>query len=364
MEIEILMQDALEANINYFEKLFFNPGGSDVEIKEVESFSADCYKIIDYATYDKLADKRKLSKFFISFNGVDFNSSEALARLGMTTPDCLGVIDTSKDVGFYVPFISSFLNGQEVVNSQKQLLKKLNGVMQSVLGQLQRVKGLHEKVVPVRNESIRGLNINSRFCAGTSSGGEFFDFFKSGSNLWLFSINASSYITIGSFLSLIESWKTASSLEKDFVLQNLNSVKNDFSGLGDMSIFIGKVDLSNYEMEIINIGEHELVSKNKVVTSRNDQAYPDKIREMKEMTIQLERGEQLILLSPGFFKNSGETLNSESYFQFIKSNWAVASDMIQELTFQSKKKYNDLDFMPYDQTILSIGVDKNAISKI
>ena len=60
---------------------------------------------------------------------------------------------------------------RSVVSTQKSLLKKLNSVMQSVLGQLQRVKGLHQKMVPVRNESIRGVNISSRFCAGTSSGG-------------------------------------------------------------------------------------------------------------------------------------------------------------------------------------------------
>ncbi|EQC44418.1 hypothetical protein [Bacteriovorax sp. DB6_IX] len=362
MEIEILEQDASKQNIEYLEQLFFNLHGKDVEFKKVDSFSADTYKIISFNQYIS-GDNKRLTKFFLIHDGASSPSVE-VSRIGRSTPECLGIIDLSQDHGCYIPFIDSFLSSQNVMDSQKVLLKKLNGVMQSVLGQLQRVKGLHEKVVPVRQENIRGLQVNSRFCAGTSSGGEFFDFFKVGSSIWLFSINASSYITIGSFLSLIDSWKQNSNLNKEHILQVLNNQKGDFSGIGDMSFFFARVDLNTYEMEAANIGGHELIGKEKIIISRNDQSYPDKMTEIKEYNYKIERGEQLILLSPGFFKNTSEMLGNNNYYQFIKSNWSDASDMIQELTYQSKKKYNDLDFMPFDQTILTLGVDKNAIAKI
>ena len=359
MEIEILEQDASKQNLEYLEQLFFNLHGSEVEFKKTGSFAAESYKVITHETYSK-EDFKRLTKFFLLHSG----TSTEISKLGKSTPECLGIIDMSQDYGNFVPFIDSFLASQSVMDSQKVLLKKLNGVMQSVLGQLQRVKGLHEKVVPVRQENIRGLQVNSRFCAGTSSGGEFFDFFKVGSSIWLFSINASSYITIGSFLSLIDNWKQNSNLTKEHILQVLESQKSDFSGMGDMSFFFAKIDLGSYEIEAVNIGAHELIGKDKIIISRNDQSYPDKLVEVKEYNYKMDRGEQLVLLSPGFFKNSGEMLGNNNYYQFVKSNWSEAPDLIQELTFQSKKKYNDLDFMPFDQTILTLGVDKNAISKI
>ena len=365
MEIEILQQDADQTSLSYLDKLFFNLHGNEVEFKQVDTFTSDAYKILTFNSFKEKGSSR-LSQFFIIYDGakVDKSIVSEMASMGKSTPECLGIIDTSLDFGLHAPAIDSFLVSQSVMDSQKVLLKKLNGVMQSVLGQLQRVKGLHEKVVPVRNESVRGLQINSRFCAGTSSGGEFFDFFKLGSSLWLFSINASSYITIGSFLSLIDNWKTNTGLTKEHVLQVLESQKKDFSGLGDMSFFVAKIDLSSFDMDVINIGSHELIGKEKIIISRNDQSYPDNMVEIKESHYKLDRGEQLVLLSPGFFKNSSEMIGTSNYYQFIKTNWSAGSDIIQELTFQSKKKYNDLDFMPFDQTILTIGVDKNAIAKI
>jgi hypothetical protein len=363
MEIEILQQDATKSNVEYLEKLFFNLHGNEVEFKSVDNFSADSYKAISLEQY-KSEEFKRLSKFFILYKSTEQTDKEEISKIGKSTPECLGIIDLTQDYGIYAPFIDSFLVSQSVMDSQKVLLKKLNGVMQSVLGQLQRVKGLHEKVVPVRQESVRGLQINSRFCAGTSSGGEFFDFFKVGSSIWLFSINASSYITIGSFLSLIDNWKQNTNLTKEHVLQVLESQKGDFTGIGDMSFFFARIDLNTYEMEAANIGTHELIGKDKIIVSRNDQSYPDNLTEVKEYSYKLDRGEQIVLLSPGFFKNTSEVIGNSNYYQFIKSNWSEASDMIQELTFQSKKKYNDLDFMPFDQTILTIGVDKNAIAKI
>ena len=84
----------------------------------------------------------------------------------------------------------------------------------------------------------------------------------------------------------------------------------------------------------------------------------------KTSNISLEKGERIVLLSPGFFKNTRDKLGDDAYFQFLKKNWVESSEMIQEVTYQTKKKYNDLDFLPYDQTVLTIEVDKNVISKV
>ncbi len=364
MQIQYKEESYSEDELRYLEELFFNPAGEDIELKKIKDFDYSVDKIIPYSDGQQLVDLSKVGSFFLTYDSDKTEKIDEIEKIGKSNFNCLGIIDLTRPVGLNIPFISSFILNKTVVATQKSLLKRLNGVMQSVLGQLQRVKGLHQKMVPVRNEVIRGININSRFCAGTSSGGEFFEFFKSGHNLWLFSLNATSYITIGSFLSLVEIWRDNQSLTKEFVIDSLKSHIEEFEGLGELSLFIGQIDLISHDASIVNIGSHELLGKTKVVAPRNELSYPNKDLEFKEINFRLDKGERFILLSPGFFKNSGDKLNNESYYHFIKSHWIESNDLIQEITFQTKKKYNDLDFLPYDQTVLTIEVEKNAISKV
>lgn len=276
---------------------------------------------------------------------------------------CLGVYFNEKTSEENFLNIKNAVDGLRAIEEQKQLISKLNDVMENLVGQLQGVKDLHQTVAPFRKEKIRGLNITSRFCAGTSTGGEFFDFFKVGADVWLVSLYASSYILIGSFLSLIEDWKSQSSLSIEDIEKILNSKVNEFSEIGRSSIFIGKVSISELTLESINIGNHEILSEESVVVSANSYEYPSGFDLAKDK-VKLEKGKSILMLSPGFFKNSNVEISGKNYKEFIKENWDSPNELISELTFQSKKRYDNDEFLPNDQTILMIEVDKNAISKI
>ena len=367
MEVHLIDKDLSEKHKVWIEELFLNPIGDDIDITSVSEPDMAIDTILNVESYEELQNKKNLGSFFLLFDSKSekfAGQKELVERVGKTNMNCLGVFDLSISNSYYVPFIFSYIMSKSIVSTQKSMLKKLNTVMQSVLGQLQRVKGLHQKMVPVRNEKIRGVIINSRFCAGTSSGGEFFEFFKSNQKLWIFSINATSYITVGTFLSLVDEFRVAQGLSIQTIKDTLNSHIKDFEGLGELSIFIMSIDLTDFNAEVVNIGGHELLNKTKVLVSKNDKAFPDKGLEYKTSQLKLEKGERIILLSPGFFKNSRDKLGDESYYQFIKKNWVESSELIQEVTYQIKRKYNDLDFLPYDQTVLTIEVDKNVISKV
>ena len=367
MELHLIDHDFSEREKSWLEELFFNPIGEDVDITSVSEADISVDTVVSVETYIKLMSTKNLGSFFLIFDSTSDNFAaqrELIEKTGRSNMNCLGLFDTSRATSYYIPFIFSYMMNKSIVGTQKSLLKKLNTVMQSVLGQLQRVKGLHQKMVPVRNEKIRGVVINSRFCAGTSSGGEFFEFFKSNHKLWIFSINATSYITVGSFLSLVDEFRGMNGLNLKAIIDTLNGHSGDFEGLGELSLFIMSVDLGDFSAEVVNIGSHELLNKSKILISRNDKSFPDKSLDFQVFKTQLEKGERVVLLSPGFFKNTSDKLADESYFQFIKKNWIESSELIQEVTYQTKKKYNDLDFLPYDQTVLTIEVDKNVISKV
>ncbi len=364
MQIQYKSDSYTDKELEYLEKLYFNPVGEDIDLKKVDNFDYSMDKVMSYQTYQELKEVKQVGPFFLTVSEEDSDNINEIELIGKSNFSCLGIIDFTRPVGFNIPFINSYILNRTVVSTQKSLLKRLNGVMQSVLGQLQRVKGLHQKMVPIRSETIRGIKINSRFCAGTSSGGEFFEFFKNSQSLWLFSLNATSYITIGSFLSLVEMWREQNTLTKEFVTDSLKTHMSEFEGLGELSLFVCQINLISHDATIMNIGSHELLGKSKVVAGKNDLSYPNEKLDFKEINLRLDKGERFLLLSPGFFKNSNDKLNNESYYQFIKSHWIETNDLIQEITFQTKKKYNDLDFLPYDQTVLTIEVDKNAISKV
>lgn len=292
-----------------------------------------------------------------------YKDGDDLDRSILDNEMCLGIFFADKSVEENYLNIKNAIEGLKALETQKQLLFKMNSVMEGLVGQVENIKEMHRNMAPFRSEKLRGVGITSRFCAGTSNGGEFFDFFKIGGEMWVVSLHASSYMLIGNFLSLIEMWKLESHIDMNMVAASLESKKEDFSEYGDASILIARIKLSDHSAEVLNIGQHEILGQSGAVVKRNLNTFPGQY-EIKSQTLQLNKGESLLLLSPGFFKNINEKLDGEDYLSFIKKNWAAPVEFISELTFQTKKGYNENDFLPNDQTILMIEVDKNAISKI
>lgn len=366
MNIEILTKDASDEVISYFSKLLVNFNGEDIEVLEVESFSNNSYKILKYETIQKTQKSDLVNHFIlIDTRKAGSPSTEEIYKYFKSTHGGLGVVDMAQDYSVYLSFFDSFVNQMNVIENQKEILKKLNTTIQSVLTQLQRVKGFHEKIVPIRNESFRGIGVHSRFCAGTASGGEYFDFFKSNQSIWLFSINASSYITIGSFLSLVDHWKSeGGNLNFKTIENELNAQTSDFDGLGEVSLMVLRIDLLSLEVEALNIGSHEILDNEKILVSRNSQTLSTTIFENQFTKFNLNRGGQFVILSPGYFNNTSDKIDGHSSFNFLKKNWLESPKLVQELTFQVKKQYSELDFLPFDQTIFVIGVEKHVISKV
>ncbi|MFG1483869.1 hypothetical protein ABMA79_14665 [Halobacteriovorax sp. HFRX-2_2] len=292
-----------------------------------------------------------------------FNDGDQIDKSILENEMCLGVFFADKTVEENLLNMKNAVEGLKAMELQKKLLYKMNSVMEGLVGQVESIKEMHKNMAPFRSEKIRGVGITSRFCAGTSNGGEFFDFFKVGGDVWIISLHASSYMLIGNFLTMIEGWKAEGTLSMDKILNHLESRQEDFSEFGEASILVAKLTLADLTLESVNIGGHEILSHNDILIKSNEFSFPNSY-EIKKESIQLEKGKGVLLLSPGYFKNNDHIVNGEEYISFIKKNWSSPVELISELTFQSKKGYNEDDFLPNDQTILMVEVDKNAISKI
>ncbi|MFG1500024.1 hypothetical protein ABMA70_07410 [Halobacteriovorax sp. XZX-3] len=292
-----------------------------------------------------------------------FHDGDQIDKSILENEMCLGVFFADKSVEENLLNMKNAIEGLKAMELQKKLLYKMNSVMEGLVGQVESIREMHKNMAPFRSEKIRGVGITSRFCAGTSNGGEFFDFFKVGGDVWIISLHATSYMLIGSFLTMIEGWKAEGSLTMDKILGQLEERTEDFSEFGEASILVAKLTLADLTLESINIGAHEILSQNDILISSNEYSFPNSY-EVKKQSVQLEKGKGVLLLSPGYFKNNDHIVNGEEYISFIKKNWSSPVELISELTFQSKKGYNEDDFLPNDQTILMVEVDKNAISKI
>ena len=117
-----------------------------------------------------------------------------------------GHIDESLPLEFSYPLFKKKIEAN--LEDLTQIGKDLNSLVGLKLKELNRVKKLHEKMVPIREEGVRGLNILSKFAAGEGPGGEFLDIIPSGNKVALVLSSTSSYIISTVILGLIDAFKT------------------------------------------------------------------------------------------------------------------------------------------------------------
>ncbi len=106
---------------------------------------------------------------------------------------------------------------KEFMVLKSQLLtinRELEKTMGSVETELIRVKRAHEQNRPKRFQDLKGLKALSKYAAGDSVGGEFFDIFTAGGKIFLLMTETSSYLASSSILQIFSDFKEKKSLTK------------------------------------------------------------------------------------------------------------------------------------------------------
>jgi hypothetical protein len=315
----------------------------------------------------------KIRDFFVCFNwnSLEEGLQERIKLFYTTHPQVTGLIDLGKPLEFHLPLLaSSFRKGLEDKIDLGEVSQQMNKIVGRSLAELQRLKRLHEKIVPMRQENYKGLNIVSKFGAGESSGGEFFDIVKGDKQFLVLVTSSSSYVVSSMVLTHFEYFRDKTLFSNEEMEKFLTNLSHDIRdrGFDDtdhrvVEIFLMRIDINSLQIEGHQFGEFELKSLKGVHTKSNELPLDDMFFEKSHFVSRLNRGEQLLILSPGVLRNfqtRKEELPSSFYTDLFDQ---APNQMINEIFFQMKKEVKG-DFLDHDATVIYLEVNPNVIVQV
>lgn len=286
-----------------------------------------------------------------------------------------GVIDTARDIQFFYPLIRSSIQLGRTLLEMANLSEtgmKMSHIMSMALGELTRVKKLHERLVPLRNETFKGLKVFSKFAAGESSGGEFFDIFTTDQKINLLLSSATSYVASSVILSHFENLRKNPNIDKSTLetfleeltceLRELELIDRDRPEM--LELTIAQIDLRTMVCSGFFFGRQEIMTTKEVVVASNQYPLNENFFDTSYQEFKLNRNEKYIVYSPGVKKNTEGKINNLTYRDFLKSLEDKSSKEILNEAFFQFKKNSAKDFLKYDATVICLEVDPNAIVQV
>lgn len=321
------------------------------------------------------SDKKKLRPLLEeSFKLVELNSSdyqEGKAEFSCNDERTF-LVDFKAPIDFWKPGVMGFLKLQKLQESKElmEIGEGLNQLVTQSLQELQRVKKIHEALVPLRKDQIKGLSIMSKFAAGESAGGEFYDVVQGEDEFVVILSHSSSYMASSFALSAFEELREKRSFGLDriqaFSLGLGQQIKEKL-GVRDaesFQLFMARVDMKSLVIEGVNWGHSQLLSSGAFFVGENDLPIDSSFVEKATFQNKLARNEKYVLLSPGLRENCHDLIEGEQLLSFTRR---LMSDgpkkMLQEIFYQLKKT-RESSFLKYDATSVFIEVGSNVIVQI
>ncbi len=248
----------------------------------------------------------------------------------------------------------------------------LNQVLASTLAELHRARHIHEKIVPVRRQSFKNFEILSKYGAGDSPGGEFFDMASSESALAYVHFSSNSYVLNSKALTAFEVWRptfngTSASLEEFLKMLSREAIPYQNKGKDHrpaLELCLFQINIKTLEVDGWLFGGFSMISSTGLVLDKKDFPVSPAFSEKAHIAFRLERGGKLLIMSPGVNYNCGGFLNKTPLLKFgLEQVNSSSLKCINEIFFQLKKG-DDSDFYKYDATATVIEVNPNAIIKV
>lgn len=268
-----------------------------------------------------------------------------------------GFIDLSQEINYNTPLLKNYINMNFSDHAVKldQLAADLDKVYEFTRSELTRVKDLHDRLVKVRVDSLKGITVTSKFMAGEKSGGEFFDMIQTDHNFLFIQAGSDSYILSSLILSELEVLKnstptTAVKAQSEHFEKMINHHAKENNA--ELSYCVINIDLKTLQVDCQFKGNGSLFYQGELI----DFSEPVKLK--------LKPAEKFYLLSSGALKNLKELNPKLSLKSFYKdNNDKNTRDLINEFFFEvSRNKAGN--FLIYDALMSVIEVDQKTLYQI
>ncbi|GEM_PF-3937381 len=266
-----------------------------------------------------------------------------------------GVINTDDPSYLQRPWFNLLINPQvESIDSDdlNEVGQSIEKIMAAAINELQRVKEIHEKLVPIREESFKGLTAASKFGAGESSGGEFFDVITTDNEVLLLLARSRSYLVSSIIMKQFDDLRGSSAFGDNKI--------NDFIKGLNIEIENSKVKEEKRKLDVLFIRMDLKKMKGRVWKSGNSELILNS-KSIEENEFSIERGEKLMILSSGLLDNppGREIVKNIAINNVNKSR----RELLDEVFYTLKKEKTGM-FFTHDATMIVFEVSKNAIIQI
>lgn len=224
--------------------------------------------------------------------------SQALA-LALEVPKVLGIYGpelTATEgtlLGNLLTYFWSTTQEQRLFQQKMyQFSLEIEELMEGAQEDMMKARALHEKFLPKRTESVKGLNFYSKFMTGTGRGVEFFDLINVAAKSYQVHLSTDSYLVSGTLLSLLERHKQGTFDAWAFLQEaqsDIATIQESKSTPLNVDLAVIEIDLNELVMTIHGKSELRVLKGSKLIDQVDH--------------LQLSKGEKLIILSAGYMKN-------------------------------------------------------------
>jgi hypothetical protein len=244
-------------------------------------------------------------------------------------------------------------------NLQKHMVQfslELDQVLQNAEEEMHRARKIHESLVPRRSEEIKGVHFSNKYAVGDGGGGEFYDLLVQPSKVYQVLVSSQSYLISSALLGILGHHREKGFRPADFLneawteVQTINSAKKKKS---DVDLLVTELDLGNLKMTLHSESKAEFYSQ-----------FKGRVELSIGSTYQIERGEKVVVFSPGFLFNWKEGKHGKSVGEFLKGQLNMATkELMSELFFNLNDSKNG-NFLKRDATVVIMEVNRHGIHKV
>jgi len=256
---------------------------------------------------------------------------------------------------------------QEHLNAKKSLFEfnqRIASLGEQIKEQLGKTKKLHRKTIPLRYEKFQALECISKYVVGMATGGEFFDSFEIEGHLIFIAFASDSYLESASVMKWNMQLKQKDKRPSLFeMVEEVRSYGLQEGLEGDLIIM--DINLKSYSLEGVGFGSYEVLSGDeKTLCFENQNMIKESLVDELKFTYTLDRGERLMITSPGFRKNWLELGVEQHYAKYFRENEsAPVNELIHDILYRLHIDDNQ-SVLSYDASIVLMEVGQNAIIPI
>jgi hypothetical protein len=279
---------------------------------------------------------------------------------------------------FKILFVNRFNVANQQFTERSQLLEKimqlninLAKMVSSLDIQLESIKSMHKKMVPLRSASYKGINLKSKYLAGENTGGEFFDLIEKNKKLYFVCYSCNSYLASSNFIAHFEKLKNIDVITQSTIKHFIAELEEENNDLAlkikrdvQAELLLLEIDQVSFYFSAWQFGHFKFFQAEANLAHLS--TLPVSVKKVDDafFTGRLLPNTKYCIFSPGFTKNWNSYPIESTFSQFFKETSQLSTQEFLNQSVIYLKQFESEDFLKFDLSLIVFEVDKNVLYQI